>query len=144
MITWKASMAVGIDEIDSQHQEIIRRAGQFLESLADRSRQDTGILLSYLRSYCVTHFGAEEEWMRLTSYQGRVDHQKEHDAFARALLKLSAEHEKRRGPGLQPAVVGAWIEDWLVSHVAGSDLQLAKHLRASGLPLRQDQGPAGP
>ena len=68
MITWKPSMAVGIDEIDEQHQEIIRRAGQFLESLADRSRQDTGILLAYLRTYCVTHFGAEEAWMRESGY----------------------------------------------------------------------------
>jgi hemerythrin len=144
MIKWKPSMSVGIDEIDAQHQEIIRRAGQFLESLSDRSRQDTGILLSYLRIYCITHFGAEEDWMRQSRYPGRADHQKEHDAFIRELLKLSAEHEKRRGPGLQPAVVGAWIEGWLASHVAGSDIQLARHLRAHGLPARPGPGAAGP
>jgi hemerythrin len=139
MVKWKASMSVGIDEIDEQHQEIIRRAGKFLESLADRSRQDTGILLSYLRNYCVTHFGAEEAWMRESSYPGRADHQKEHDGFIKELMRLSAEHEKPRGPGLKPAEVGQWIDEWLTSHVAGSDLELARHLRAHGLPARGEQ-----
>ncbi len=136
MISWKPSMAVGIDEIDEQHQEIIRRAGQFLESLADRSRQDTGILLSYLRNYCVTHFGAEEAWMRESAYPGRADHQKEHDAFIKKLMALSAEHEKKRGPGLKADQVAVVLEEWLTAHVAGSDIALAKHLRAHGLPAR--------
>jgi hemerythrin len=142
MIKWKTSMAVGIDEIDSQHQEIIRRAGQFLESLGDRSRQDTGILLSFLRNYCVTHFGAEEAWMRESDYPGRAEHQKAHDGFIKELMKLSTEHEKKRGPGLEPARVGAWIEEWLVAHVAGEDMKLARHLKASGLPAKAGPGAA--
>ena len=137
MITWKASMSVGDAEIDEQHQEIIRRAGQFLESLADRSRQDTGILLSYLRNYCVTHFGAEEAWMRESSYPGRAEHQKAHDAFIKRLMSLSAEHVKRGGPGLPPEEVGQWIEEWLISHVAGEDMQLVRHLRAHGPPAHR-------
>jgi hemerythrin len=144
MITWKPSMSVGIAEIDEQHQEIIRRAGEFLESLADRSRQDTGILLSYLRHYCVTHFGAEEAWMRDSGYPGQVDHQEAHDAFIKRLMALSAGHEKRGGRGLQPSEVGAWIGDWLTSHVAGSDIALARHLRAHGLPARRDPKPTRP
>jgi hemerythrin len=145
MIKWKRSMAVGIDEIDEQHQEIIRRAGQFLESLADRSRQDTGILLSYLRNYCVTHFGAEESWMRESAYPEMAEHLKAHDDFIRKLMKLSAEHEKPRGPGLKAAELGQWMDEWLTSHVADSDLELARHLRASGLPARREQepGPSG-
>jgi hemerythrin len=144
MITWKPSMAVGIDEIDEQHQEIIRRAGQFLESLADRSRQDTGILLAYLRNYCVTHFGAEEAWMRESGYPDMAEHQKAHDTFMRKLMKLSAEHEKRGSPGLKPAEVGAWIDEWLTTHVAGSDMALARHLKGQGLPARTDPGPTAP
>ena len=140
MIRWKPSMSVGIDEIDAQHQEIIRRASEFLVSLSDRSRQDTGILLSYLRLYCATHFGAEEDWMRQSAYPGLADHQNEHDAFARKLLALGVEHEKRHGPGLQPATVAAWLDEWLTAHVAGSDIALARHLRACGLPATKGQG----
>jgi len=141
MVKWKQSMAVGIDEIDEQHQEIIRRAGQFLESLADRSRQDTGILLSYLRNYCVTHFGAEESWMRQSRYPEMAEHQKAHDDFIKRLMKLSAEHEKPRGPGLKAAELGQWMDEWLTSHVAGLDIKLARHLRAHGLPARSEPTP---
>jgi hemerythrin len=137
MITWKKSMSVGIAEIDAQHQEIIRRARTFIESLGDRSRQDTGILLSYLRTYCVIHFGAEEEWMRTSGYPDQPAHQKEHDGFIKKLLALSAEHEKRRGKGLQPAQVSEWLDAWLTEHVASADISLARHLKARGLPARQ-------
>ncbi len=142
MVKWKPSMSVGINEIDEQHQEIIRRAGQFLASLSDRSRQDTGILLSYLRNYCVTHFGAEESWMRESSFPGLAEHQKAHDDFIKRLMALSAEHERPRGHGLRPAEVGLWINEWLETHVAGLDMELARHMRAHGLPARQQQGPA--
>ena len=132
MIRWKPSMAVGIDEIDEQHQEIIRRAGQFLESLADRSRQDTGILLSYLRNYCVTHFGAEEAWMRESAYPGRADHQKAHDAFIKKLMALSAEHEKQARPG--PEAGPRW---------PGLDRRVAHRARGR-LRHRAGPPPAGP
>lgn len=134
MITWKPSMAVGIDEIDEQHQEIIRRAGQFLESLADRSRQDTGILLAYLRNYCVTHFGAEEAWMRAASYPGTTEHEKQHDGFIKDILALSDQHEKKSGKGIEPARVAGWLEKWLKNHVTNTDTDFARHLKATGIP----------
>ena len=63
----------------------------------------------------------------------------------RKLMKLSAEHEKRGSPGLKPARGGrAWIDDWLTTHVAGSDMALARHLKAQGLPVRADPGPTAP
>jgi hemerythrin len=135
-------MSVGIAEIDQQHQEIIERARKFLQSLSNRSRQDTGLLLSYLRTYCVVHFGAEEEWMRVSKYPGRRAHQKEHDGFARKLLALSAEHEKRRGAGLKAAEVSEWLDTWLTTHVASADIAMASHLKAHGLPAPGE--PAAP
>jgi hemerythrin len=131
-------MSVGIAEIDQQHQEIIERARKFLEGLSEQSRQDTGLLLSYLRTYCVVHFGAEEEWMRLSKYPGRRAHQKEHDAFAKKLLAFSAEHEKRRGAGLTAAEVSEWLDSWLTAHVASADIAMARHLKAHGLPATRE------
>jgi len=134
MIEWKPSLSVGVDEIDAQHQELFRRAGLFVQSLASRSRQDVGILLSFLRLYCVSHFGAEEAWMRESDYPGAAAHKKEHDGFIKELLLLTEQHEKPRGKGLEPARVAQWVETWLVEHVSGSDTELARHLKACGLP----------
>ena len=75
--------------------------------------------------------------MRESSFPGLADHQKAHDVLIKRLMALSAEHEKPRGHGLQPAEVGQWINEWLETHVAGLDMELARHMRAHGLPARQ-------
>lgn len=129
-IAWTPSLAVGIDEIDEQHRELFRRADLFLSGLEHRSRQEIGILLSYLRFYVVTHFGAEEDWMREVEYPGYVEHKKMHDQFVRDLLRLSAENEKRGGPGLQPMRVATWLHTWLTEHIGRADTALATWLLA--------------
>jgi hemerythrin len=139
MIAWKPSLSVGVEEIDAQHQELFRRAGLFLESLGTASRKDTGILLSFLRLYCVSHFGAEEAWMRETDFPGAAAHQKQHDGFIKDLMALTAQHEKPRGPGLQPERVAEWLERWLTAHVTRVDTELARHLKACGVPAFQQQ-----
>jgi hemerythrin len=132
MIKWTPDLAVGIEEIDAQHQELFRRAERFLEGLAQPSRQDVGILLSYLRLYCVTHFGAEESWMRQVSYGGYDKHKAEHDGFIEKILELSREHERRGGPGLDPNKVGTWLARWLQEHVQGTDKAFAAFVLSRG------------
>jgi hemerythrin len=130
MIQWTTDLAVGIEEIDAQHQELFRRADRFVAGLAEPTRQDVGILLSYLRLYCVTHFGAEESWMREVSYPGYAAHKAEHDGFVERILELSREHERRGSPGLEPVRVGSWLQGWLEQHVSGTDKAFAKFVLA--------------
>jgi hemerythrin len=130
MIQWTTDLAVGIEEIDAQHQELFRRADRFITSLEEPSRQDVGILLSYLRLYCVTHFGAEESWMREVSYPAYAAHKSEHDTFVERILELSREHERRGSPGLEPMRVGTWLRRWLEQHVSGTDRQFAQFVLA--------------
>ena len=125
MIKWTPDLAVGIDEIDAQHQELFRRAERFINGLSEPTRQDVGILLSYLRLYCVTHFGAEESWMRQVSYPGYEQHKAEHDGFIEHILELSREHERRGSPGLEPMKVAGWLQRWREDHVSGIDRKFA-------------------
>jgi hemerythrin len=129
MFTWTLALATGIEEIDAQHQELFRRADRFVGALASTDRQEIGILLSYLRMYCITHFGAEETWMREVSYPGYAEHKGQHDRFVKDILALSDEHEKRRGPGLEATKVGTWISSWLKEHVTETDVAFARFVR---------------
>jgi hemerythrin len=128
MIKWTTDLAVGIEEIDAQHQELFRRAERFIMGLSEPTRQDVGILLSYLRLYCVTHFGAEESWMRQVGYAGYEAHKSEHDSFIEHILDLSREHERRGSPGLEPMRVGTWLQRWLEEHVSGTDRAFARFI----------------
>jgi hemerythrin len=140
-IAWKPEYAVGIEEIDAQHQELFRRAGLFADSLKRQSRQEIGILLSFLRLYAVTHFGAEEAWMRRAKYPRTAEHQKLHDGFMKDILALSDQHEKPRGTGIDPARVIGWLEKWLKHHVSEMDTDLARHLRETGTPPPEPSDP---
>jgi len=126
MIKWTPDLALGIEEIDAQHQELFRRADRFVSGLKGSTRQDVGILLSYLRLYCVTHFGAEESWMRKVSYPGYEQHKAEHDRFIEHILELSREHERRGSPGLEAERVASWLEHWLEEHLSGTDRAFAR------------------
>jgi len=128
MLKWTPDLAVGIVEIDEQHQELFRRAERFVASLGTADRQEIGILLSYLRMYCVTHFGAEEAWMRDVRYEGYSEHKAEHDRFVKDILRMSDEHEKRGGPGLEAMRIGSYLSRWLQDHVTGIDAAFARFL----------------
>ncbi|HUL58789.1 MAG TPA: bacteriohemerythrin [Anaeromyxobacteraceae bacterium] len=132
MIEWSPSLAVGIEEIDEQHRELFRRADRFLSSLSTPSRQEIGILLSYLRLYAVAHFGAEEDWMREVGYSGYKHHKTEHDRFAKDLLAMSNEHERKGTVGLPPERMSLWLKSWLEDHVSRTDADLAKFVLTRG------------
>jgi hemerythrin len=131
---WRPEYLIGIEEIDAQHQELFRRAGLFIESLHRQSRQEVGIVLSFLRFYAVTHFGAEEAWMREARYPGLAEHKKLHDQFIKDVLALSDKHLAKKGQGIEPDSVSEWLEKWLTHHVTQVDTDLARHLRSSGPP----------
>ena len=132
MIKWTPDLALGIEEIDAQHQELFRRADRFVAGLSAPTRQDVGILLSYLRLYCVTHFGAEESWMRKVNYPAYEQHKAEHDGFIEHILELSREHERRGSPGLEAGRVASWLERWLEGHVSGTDRAFASFVLSRG------------
>jgi hemerythrin len=127
MIAWTPALAVGIEEIDAQHKELFRAADAFLTGLESSGRDDVTDLLSYLRSYAVSHFGEEEGWMREFSYPEYGSHKTLHDRFLRDLEALTVEHGDG-GPGLEPMRVATWLGRWLIDHVSASDTKLARFI----------------
>jgi hemerythrin len=128
-LEWTAALAVGLEEIDAQHKELFRRAGQLLDGLRQGDAAQIVPLVQFLHRYAVVHFGAEEDTMRAEGYAGYHRHKAEHDRFIADLLSLSAELDER-GPGAFLSVkASAWLSDWLQAHVAGTDAEMARFLR---------------
>jgi hemerythrin len=129
-IRWTKDLSIGIQDIDAQHRELIRRVKAFRNGLEKRSRQDVGILLSYLRIYAVAHFSEEEMAMRGTRYPGYKHHKQQHDKFMKDLLELSRKQEKPRGKGVAAKDLAGWLEGWLVEHVRAVDSEMARFFLA--------------
>lgn len=130
---WTNELSVGIPSIDEQHQELFRRARAFLDGIEGRSRQDVGILLSYLRTYAVSHFGEEEELMRVSEFPGYERHKAQHDRLVKDLVILSKEQDRRGGKGVAAKALGTFLRKWLHDHVSVTDAEMARYLVARGI-----------
>jgi hemerythrin len=127
-LEWSPALAVGIDEIDAQHQELFRRAARLLEGLRHGEPGEIGELVQYLHRYAVTHFAAEEAAMREARYAGYARHKAEHDRFVNDLLVLGHEREQQGAGAFLALRVDHWLRGWLVEHVSGTDAALARFL----------------
>jgi hemerythrin len=127
-LQWTASLSVGIAEIDAQHQELFRRAGELLEGLRKGEPDEIGTHIEFLHEYAVVHFGAEEASMRMAGYPGYLRHKAEHDRFIGDLLTLAEDHD-RSGPGAFMALKAShWLSQWLKQHVSGTDAEMGRYL----------------
>jgi hemerythrin len=130
MIAWYPALAVGVPEVDEQHQEIFRRVDALTKSLmARRGAQELTTLFDFLGEYVVEHFGAEESLMRLHRYPGRAEHEEEHRRFVTDFAALRAEWERDGGTGFLLVKVNNRVSQWLTSHISRTDKELGRFLR---------------
>ncbi len=127
-LQWTPALSVGVDEIDEQHRELFRRAGRLLDGLKKGEPEEIGGLIDFLYEYAVTHFGAEEDFMRTSRYSGYLRHKAEHDRFISDLLALASEHDRKGAGAFMALKVNHWLVQWLNQHVSGTDRELGKHL----------------
>lgn len=130
-LSWDSTLAMGVPELDAQHAELFQHLDALLQAIRrGSSRDEVGRTLDFLCQYVQTHFAAEEELMRATSYPGYVEHKLQHDAFARELATFE---DERRREGPTPSLilrVNGRVTAWLRDHIYRVDRALAEHLIA--------------
>jgi hemerythrin len=131
-LEWTPALAVGVEPIDAQHQELFRRAEQLIAALRAGDRGEVVPVLAYLEDYAVHHFAMEERLMREVGYPGLAEHVAAHEGFRAEYVEM-ARRFARTGPTAYVALtVHNWLSDWLRKHLGGLDLELGKFLAARG------------
>jgi hemerythrin len=125
---WKKEYAVGIDEIDEQHQglfDMVRKLAQLIERKQGHG-PEVDSLIQFLKVFTVTHFKFEEMCMavrkcplaqkNLKAHTFLIDYvgefEKDYKSNGSTLDKLNHLHEV--------------LSKWLVNHICKIDLQLRK------------------
>ncbi len=133
-IQWSDSLAIHVPVIDRQHRELIQRVNALLEAMArGEGKHEIQRTMAFLKSYVVSHFGAEEVLMGRSGYPGSASHKREHADFIRT---VSALEQKLASQGETLSLVmetQRLLGDWLVRHIGNVDQQLGEHLHATGL-----------
>lgn len=124
---WTEKYSVGIEEIDSQHKELLR----LFSAVEDQVQSDQGwsaIHYSILEVIDFTkfHFRFEEALMRLYGFPDYGQHTEQHrmilvqaDSIVSDSLRKGARDD-----------VARFFSDWLVHHIQGSDRAYAQHILA--------------
>jgi hemerythrin len=129
-ILWDPKLAVGVETIDEQHQELFAQVNALLAAMTERrGREEIGPMLDFLASYVVQHFRMEEALMRLHHYPEAAAHAERHAGFVADLKRLDAMFQKD-GPSvtLLFQLNGAACE-WLREHVSREDRALGEFMK---------------
>ncbi len=125
-IQWSPSLAVGVAEIDAQHQELFRRAERFIAALRTGDRGEVLPLVRYLADYVVEHFAAEERFMREIGYPGLEAHRSVHETFREDFAEVMADFERKGPTPLVALTMHNWLSDWLRRHVGSLDVEIGR------------------
>ena len=109
---WDASFDVKDDDFNTEHKKLF----DLINSL-DAARGDAAVLKELL-DYVVFHFKHEEEKFAAAKYAAADSHKAIHDKFVQDALALTSV-----GDGEM-----AFIKQWLVDHIKGSDMKYAGNL----------------
>ena len=96
-------------------------------------------IVEELERYTLSHFVAEETFMRVTNYPDFVEHKQSHDAFAARVAKEKTAI-KTGGMGLSFSLL-RFLFDWLSNHILHADKSYARYYKTLGTPGTPTDGP---
>lgn len=131
-ITWQPELAIGITEIDRQHEELFTRFDLLLAACDEgKERQEIAALFQFLTDYVTTHFRAEESLQRESGFPGYANHREQHRQFAARLEGLKWQLAKEDASLPIILQTNHLLLDWLINHIAREDQKIGSHLDAA-------------
>lgn len=129
-IQWRESLAIGVEEIDSQHRELLNRFNLLLSACeSGKGIAELKRLLEFLDDYVIQHFSDEERLQRMQGYPEYESHKKEHDSFIRQIKAVKDEISSEGVAVHHVMETNNMLLKWLLNHISRVDTELGKYLR---------------
>jgi hemerythrin-like metal-binding protein len=132
LIVWGPLLAVGVKEIDDQHQKLVALVNQLNDAMhAGHGKDQLRPVLSELVRYTAYHFGTEEKLMAKYKYPASEAHLGEHRKFVADVTAFKQKFEG--GNAMISTEIMNFLRDWLSKHILLTDKRFAKSLIALGV-----------
>lgn len=124
MFNWNEDYALGIKEIDEQHQHLFAIGNELYELLNtskdDDIYDDIMEIVEKLKAYTLFHFNTEERYFEQFGYDNKEAHLHEHSIFVDKLetIDFHAVDQEQRKHAMS---ILKMIIDWIFKHIHGSD-----------------------
>ncbi len=133
LFNWNPMFNVGINKIDSDHQELVRLINKVYDSL-QKGNSESAIKQSIvdLLGYTRIHFKAEEDLMGMYGYQLVVRHRLLHKKLIEKLEKFS---NKINADFIQQDVHEhvSFLKNWLFEHIMKADMHFGNFLKSKNV-----------
>lgn len=127
LFVWDDSCKTGVNEIDQDHQTMVKLINDLYEAMQDGSG---GALLlpifSALKRYTETHFAKEEALMVECEAPNQEEHLREHQTMVSKLADL--EHRHRQGEAAISLQTLTLLRDWFKNHICDTDKAMAENI----------------
>ena len=128
MFVWTDDWAVGVREIDADHQRLCALAQSLHRAMLDgRSKAFVEELLARLLDYTDYHFTHEERLMTRIGYPELRQHQREHEKLRSEVRAMQA--RTASGEVTMTIEVMLFLMNWLKQHTAASDQRIGAYMR---------------
>jgi hemerythrin-like metal-binding protein len=129
LVRWVDVLCIGHDEIDNQHQELVKRINTLIEVLDQGETQfEIEEMLTFLHEYTIFHFQTEEQLMEEINYPNISIQKEGHKKFLEGLSRLKAEYISK-GNNLDLAYrFQSRLVNWILNHIAKEDKKISEWL----------------
>ena len=132
VIAWQDSFALGLAEIDDQHKTLFSLMNRLWLALVNKAgSEDLLMIIGELEHYTISHFAAEETFMRVTRYPRFLEHKQAHDKF---VSRLAEEKANLTGGKVIGIALLHFLKDWLVNHILIQDKAYAEEYQSAKSP----------
>jgi len=133
LLEWSDKMLLGIPSIDAQHKQLVEMLNELYAGFkAGTAKNLMGPVLDRLVQYTATHFQHEEAFFEQTGYPEAKHHKLEHANLVKKALEVQSKYNSDHNSVLTQDVM-AFLRNWLVDHILGSDKRYVPHLKSHGI-----------
>lgn len=129
-LKWNDTMAVGIDEIDSQHRELFNRINALVAAMKEsRGAEEVDKTLEFLSEYVIDHFGMEEKLMDSRDFPEAEAHKAAHEGFKEKLLEFKDKLDAEGPSSALSLKTSNLLGTWWIDHISQVDKKLGAFLK---------------
>ena len=126
-VAWSDDYALHLPEIDDQHKYLFSLIDSIWRAVVSKADRETTLgVVAELERYTVTHFAADEAFMREQQYSRYHEHRAEHEKFVARIALEKASVKAGRPLSLE---LMHFPRDWLVQHIRFTDRAYADEFR---------------
>lgn len=129
-VTWTPAFDTGIKAIDRQHHELIELLNELILARESGQQAVADDLFPRLTAYVLFHFSTEETLLTQSPEHAahRAMHLQQHQDFGKKIADWRARPEASLHDEMDDII--AYLKDWLLGHIQGTDKTLARILQA--------------